>query len=104
MCTKTEHWVRTTAVRTCRWKAWAGTVVEKVLDAGEWVHYLPRSPEVAKGSTAGQDSTVPVSVAHLNCGHASPHDVLDRIHQLLKEVEVDVLHLQELWLTRSTAL
>eukprot|EP00961_Rhodomonas_salina_P108886 1465229-Rhodomonas_salina.1 len=104
MHTKTEHWMRTTATRTRRWKAWAATVVEKVLEVGEWVHYLPRSPEVAKGNAAGQDMAVPVSVAHLNCGHASPHDVLDRVCQRLGEDDIDVLHLQELWLTRSTAL
>eukprot|EP00961_Rhodomonas_salina_P096537 1298502-Rhodomonas_salina.1 len=96
MRTKTEHWLRTTATRTRRWPAWAATVVEKVLDAGDWVHHLPRSSEVATGHAAGQDMTVPMSVAHLNCGHASPHDVLDRISQKLGEDDIDVLHLQEL--------
>eukprot|EP00961_Rhodomonas_salina_P017847 240017-Rhodomonas_salina.1 len=48
--------------------------------------------------------TVPLSVAHLNCGHASQHDVVDSIHQRLSENDVDILHLQELWLTRLTAL
>eukprot|EP00961_Rhodomonas_salina_P185417 2503539-Rhodomonas_salina.3 len=56
--TKTEHWMRTTATRTRRWKAWAATVVEKVLDAGKWVHYLPLCPKEAKGNAAGQDMTV----------------------------------------------
>lgn len=30
--------------------------------------------------------------------------LLDCIHQRLGEADVDILHLQELWLTRSTAL
>eukprot|EP00961_Rhodomonas_salina_P088329 1187910-Rhodomonas_salina.1 len=29
MRTKTEHWMRTTAIRTRKWRAWAATVVEK---------------------------------------------------------------------------
>eukprot|EP00961_Rhodomonas_salina_P170778 2302509-Rhodomonas_salina.1 len=66
--------MRSTAIRTRKWRAWAETVVEKVLDAGEWVHYLPRCPGKTESDAAGQDMTVPFAVAHLNCGHASPHD------------------------------
>ena len=45
----------------------------------------------------------PVQLVQLNCGHATAIEVLEEIQKQLALKDVDVINLQEVWLTPTTA-
>ena len=89
-----------------RWTAhngeWARIKTNLTIDSGGW---KPFTTHIGEGTapTAAREHTDTIQVAHLNCGQVSAIEVVRHIADNGVGTTIDVLHLQELWLTQSTA-